>query len=87
MLIPGKLLFDLKTSNGLPLDFSLARVLDAGFGVEWPSFIDAARKNGWFDFQTIKEMSNALVDASATRDYIEGVVVRAKLYMLSEPLC
>lgn len=84
--IEGKFLFDMKAQNGLPLDFSVAAVSDRGFIVEWPSFIRRARENGWFDFQTIKVITQAVADAYVDKKYAEQVVIRAKLFMLKEPM-
>ena len=86
ILFDGWKLFDLKAQHGLPLDFAVAAIADRGFVVEWPSFIRRARENGWFDFQTIKVISQAVSDAYMDRKYAEQVVSRAKLFMLKEPL-
>lgn len=84
-MVPGETLFDLKAEKGLPLDFSLAVILDRGFRVEFPSFIQKARACGWYDFQTIKAIQEAMTDACIDRVYAAGVIERAKLFMLKHP--
>ena len=83
----GRKLFDLKAQHGLPLDFALSVIVDRGLVVEWPSFIRRARENGWYDFQTIKAISAAVVDAYMDRERAEQVITAAKLFMLKEPRC
>lgn len=85
-LFPGATLFAMKATHGLPLDFALDRIInDAGMAVDWGGFIDAARENGWWDFQTIEAMGHALSDALLPRDVQREIVARAKLYMLANP--
>ena len=86
VVFSGEKLFELKTTHGLPLDFVLARVMnELGMRVSWVDFIEAARKNGWWDFQTYDVMCHALVDAGIPRDTIEEIKKRFQLYVLKHP--
>lgn len=85
-LFPGAELFRLKDSRGLPLALSLDRVMnEAGLVVEWPSFIEAARAQGWLDSRILREIVEGLVDADVPRDLRDGIEARTKLYMSREP--
>jgi alanyl-tRNA synthetase len=83
-LYSGRKLFRMKDEQGLPLDFALAQIIDAGLAVDWPEFIETARESKWWDFQTIDAMEHALIDA-AGKDYAHQVLLRAKLYILKNP--
>lgn len=82
-IFPGALLFDLRSTHGLPLDFALDRIMNVEhMPVEWPGFIEAARANGWWDFQTFEVVQHALIDAQVPRDTTHAILQRFKLYVL-----
>lgn len=84
--ISGELIFRLKNSTGLPLEMALDRLIDAGIGVDWAGFVDAARKCGWWDFQTIRCIEHAFVDCGLSRLPAGNQIInRVKIYMLSVP--
>ena len=87
-LFPGEYLFRLKSEMGLPLDFSVQRVLDQpNTHIEWVSFIDTARKNGWWDFQiydTLVFLRNEMGKEHV--DYFDQVIQRFKVYVMNHPL-
>lgn len=83
---PGSRLFELKATHGLPLEVAVERVLGTGVLIDWTSFISAARNNGWYDFQTIEVIENALTDAFVDRNVVRAVVTRCKLYILKNPM-
>jgi alanyl-tRNA synthetase len=84
MVFNGAKLFELKTTHGFPLDFALDRIInDAGMSVSWVGFIEAARKNKWWDFRTIEVIAHALEDAQVSAK--EEIINRAKLYMMKNP--
>ena len=85
-LFPGHTLFNLKTTHGLPLDFALDQIQDKGLTVDWVGFIEEARKNKWWDFQTYEVITHALEDAMFPKPYIEGVKARFQAYVLANPL-
>ena len=82
-MIPGSLLFTLKATHGLPLDMALDRVIEAGESVEWPSFIEEARKNGWHDFQTYSELKYGLQDAFIPQSVKDAILDGFKRYVLA----
>lgn len=59
---PGATVFKLYAEQGVPAEVTIMAVHDAGFTVEWPSFISEAIRNGW----TFKRIYTAIV--SAVRD-------------------
>lgn len=82
----GAKLFELKNTHGLPFDFILDRVMNQlGMMVSWVEFIETARKNGWWDFQTYDAICHALADAEIPRDTIEEIKKRFQFYVLKHP--
>lgn len=82
----GDVLFELKATHGFPLDFALDRIISQeGMAVDWVAFIEAARKNKWWDFQTYEAIDHAMVDAMITKDSRKAILDRFKLYVLRVP--
>lgn len=84
-MIRGSLIFDLKDAHGLPIDFALDRVMEAGEFVEWPSFIERARECGWPDFRTFETLCHALEDSSVGFGARKDIVSAFKRYVLAFP--
>lgn len=84
-MFPGHLLFELKATHGFPLDFALDKIYSAGMVVEWPSFIETARRNGRWDYQTIVDLEHALVDAGLGRETTKQILDRFKIYVVKYP--
>ena len=83
----GKRVFQLKASHGLPLDFALDRIINqGGHAVAWVGFVEEARSNGWWDFQTFKVIEEGMEDAQLPRDMQQAIKGRLKVYMLAHPL-
>ena len=81
------MLFDLKAQSGLPFDVILERVIKVEkMNVDWVQFIETARKNKWFDFQTMDSISNALLDARISRRRSRIILACMKQYILDNPL-
>lgn len=53
--------------------------------IEWPSFIEEARRCGWYDFQIYAQLQAALADADVGDDYATGVMQRFKKYVIENP--
>jgi hypothetical protein len=82
----GATLFGLKATHGLPLGFALDRIINtAGVAVEWPSFIEAARKNGWWDYQTYEVLCHGLEDGDIPKDVQAGIRSGFQRYVLAHP--
>lgn len=81
-MFPGRELFKLKDTHGLPLDAAITRIAAQGLAVDWPGFIEAAREHGWWDFQTEEALFPALDDAEVFAEYREAVKLRFKAYVL-----
>lgn len=80
----GDVLFDLKCTHGFPLDFALDRIInDEGMAVDWVAFIEAARKNNWWDYQTYEVICHAMEDASISREMQAEILLRFKLYVMA----
>lgn len=85
-LYPGAKLFQLKATHGLPLENSLDILLNQKrVRVDWVGFVDEARKNEWWDFQTLEAVENALVDATIQRTVSACILNGLKFYMLQSP--
>jgi alanyl-tRNA synthetase len=86
VLFSGEALFELKATYGFPLDFALDRIInDYHLAVDWVAFIKCARKNEWWDFQTLKVIEEALQDASLPSGMAEAIITRFKLYVMKHP--
>ena len=83
--VAGWFLFDLKATHGLPIDFALDKIMEHKATVEWPSFIERARKCGRWDFQTYRELSHALEDSSVGRGARKDILDGFKRYVLANP--
>lgn len=84
MTFPGKRLFYLRDTHGLPLADSLQVVRSKGLVVEWPSYIDAARANGWYDYMIVESVEAAFTDLGiAQLDYAKTVLLLIKQYILN----
>jgi alanyl-tRNA synthetase len=82
----GKLVFELKTVHGFPLDFAVDKIVnDRGFSIDWPEFVDTARANLWWDFQTFKVIQEALKEAQVPPETIAGITHGLRLYILNNP--
>ena len=86
-LVSGARVFQLKATHGLPLDFTLDRIINqGGHAVAWVGFVEEARKNGWWDFQTFQVIEEGMEDAQLPRDMQQAIKDRLKVYMLAHPL-
>lgn len=67
-------------------NFALDRIInERGLVVSWDKFIEAARRNGWWDFQTYDALSHAMIDAMLPREMQSAILDRFKLYVLRNP--
>lgn len=82
----GDVLFEMKATHGFPLDFALDRIInEKGFVVDWVAFIEAARRNKWWDFQTYEVICHAMEDAMLPKDMQAAIRERFQLYVLAYP--
>ena len=87
LLIRGEAVFKLKATHGLPLDFALDRIVnEGGHAIAWVGFVEEARRNGWWDFQTLQVIEEGMEDAQLPRDMQKAIKDRLKVYMLANPL-
>jgi hypothetical protein len=84
-LLRGSFLFDMKDTQGLPIDFALDAIMERGFGVEWPSFIERARRAGWWDFQTYRVLRDSLQDSSVPRGTRDAILDAFQHYVQANP--
>lgn len=83
----GRRLFELKATHGLPLEVAVDRIINvAGFRISWPGFVVQAREQGWWDFQTVEAVEQALTDADVDRSYRDEIMHRLELYIQCNPL-
>ncbi|AXG66447.1 hypothetical protein JA33_042 [Dickeya phage vB_DsoM_JA33] len=86
-MFSGKTVFELKATHGLPLDVSVDRIIvQNNMAIDWPEFIRTARKNLRWDFQTISDIENALMDADVDRNVAAEIVTRCKLWVMQNPI-
>ena len=86
-LFPGDVLFELKATHGFPLDFALDLILvGERLVISWVPFIEAARKNGWWDFQTYQVLCHAMEQAQLPLEMQAGIKARFQIYVLENPL-
>lgn len=82
---PGAKLFELKATHGLPLEAAVDRIINGeNMVIDWQGFINQARAQGWYDFQTLDVAEQALTDADVPRDYRDAVVLRMKAYVMEK---
>lgn len=80
----GARLFELKATHGLPLEIAVDRIVNQeGLPINWGAFIERARSQGWYDFQTLDVAEHALTDADVSRDYRDAVILQMKLYIMN----
>jgi alanyl-tRNA synthetase len=85
-IFPGARLFQIKATHGVPLDISLDLLFHrCQLRVDWQGFVDEARRNHWWDFQTLEVIQNALAEVLDHAEQ-QAIVLRLKRYMLENPL-
>ena len=85
-IFPGDKLFNLKATHGLPLEVALERIIvQEEMCVSWDKFIEEARRNHRWDFQTLEEITVALQDAFVKKEITQSIIEHVKLYMLKSP--
>lgn len=84
IVVEGSFVFHLKATHGTPWDMVCENlIVDRGLRIDWVGFIEAARQNGWWDFQTIPAVENDLRDAGVPTEMVEAIIVRMKHYVLT----
>ena len=82
----GDVLFELKATHGFPLDFALDRIINQKLmAVDWVDFIEAARRNKWWDFQIYETVDHALIDAMIEKETRSSILSRLKSYVVCVP--
>lgn len=82
-MFPGDKLFELKATHGVPLDICLYDIMILNkLPVSWCDFIDQARKNKVWDFQIIAMIETGLSDAGISKETIDEIINRSKLYIM-----
>lgn len=84
-IFPGARLFQLKATYGIPLEISLENLTRRSMVVDWQGFIKEARLAGWYDFQTMEVVQNALADVF-DRDVQQAILQRMKKFILANPM-
>lgn len=91
VVFPGRELFNLKATHGVPLDFAIDHIMAADHHglrcvIEWPSYIEEARRNKRWDFQTYDDIRHALEDCeSYSKEFQKEILDRFKAYVLKYP--
>lgn len=84
-IFPGARLFQIKATHGVPLDITLDLLFSRHLRVDWQGFVDEARRNHWWDFQTLDVVQNALAEVLDHTDQ-QAILLRLKRYMLENRL-
>ena len=86
LMFDGAVLFELKATYGLPLCIAIEKIMiEAEFVINWPQYIEMARKNGWWDFKTYDEIEFNLIDAGINKEVRQHILGRCKAYILANP--
>jgi len=79
---PGDKFFHLKTTHGVSWTVAVYLVMvKYRFVIDWISFVQEARKNKWYDFQTVKAIESSLQESGVDRTLVDGIMLRMKHYM------
>lgn len=81
MIYPGYKAFELKATHGVPFEIVFDRLLNNGVVIDWKMFIECARRNGWWDFQTYQAVEEGLADAGVELTTAAEIMVRIRLYI------
>lgn len=82
----GSALFKLKATHGLPLSFALDFLVnEKNCAVDWTTFIEAARAGDWWDFQTIKIIEDAMMDAELSKEMCVSIGQGLQRYVMQHP--
>lgn len=85
-IFPGDEAFKLKAAHGVPLDFLLDIVINgAGIPVGWVGFVDEARRNGWWDYQTYESITHAMDEAGLPLEMKRGIQRGLQVYIMTNP--
>lgn len=86
VMFRGNVLFNLKATHGFPLNFALDSIINLhGLAVDWVSYIETARDNRRWDYQTYEDICHAMVDAELPRDMQAEIKKRFQIYVVRNP--
>lgn len=77
--------FRLKDEAGLPLAQTFIECEKRSIMIDWIGLIEAARAAGWWDYQTMEEISVAFTDSGAWPDKRDEIIRRLKVYVVKVP--
>ncbi len=76
----------LTDQHGVPLEFIVSELFNSDYTITWVDYIEAARKPGWWDFQTFEKLTMLSQELSEYRTEMKEILTRFKLYVLNFPL-
>lgn len=82
LIFKGSDLFELKATHGFPLEVAIDTIFENNFLIDWTSFIDQARKNKWYDFQTYETICYALDESFLDKEFKQQVKLRLQAYIM-----
>ena len=86
VMFRGDVLFELKSTHGFPIEVALDRIInECGMAVDWVAFIEAARRNKWWDFQTYDVIRYGMEDAGLSHAMQTAIKKRFQLYVMAHP--
>lgn len=80
-VISGSDVFNLISSQGLPLDICLMHFKKNNLIVDWVGFVDKALSSGWNYKTILKKIRYSLLDVY-NKTYTDKVILRLKNYLL-----
>lgn len=84
MIFSGDKLFEMKATHGFPLEMALDRIINGKkLVVNWAEFIESARQNDWWDFQTYEVICHAMEDADISKDVQQQIKLGFQKYVLT----
>ncbi len=82
----GAEIFKMKDTHGLPFSISFEQCENRGLMIDWIGLLNAARKHGWWDFQTIEQIEEGFHDSRAWQDKRDEILNRLKIYIMANPI-
>ena len=83
MIVSGAFVFELKATHGLPLEMAIDRIiLEKNMRISWADYIEAARLNGWYDFQIFESIRYGLQESMIDKEKKQAIIDKTKIYLL-----
>lgn len=82
-LISGKVVYELYSVHGVPLDIVVETMRDHGITIQWLDFYNVAVTDGWNPYSTIAKIENTVLYVMGP-EYTEEFMRRLKWCIVKE---